>query len=314
LNPGHAKEEDKHVQTCRNCGSANLRELGFIGVVAPFFLKRVLNTEVKTLPARHRLRLFAQKVCVLPKRLLDRVYRSGPCVEMQICLDCSFVQAKHAFSDEALGRLYVDYRSSTYNQERTHYEPGYAALSKEVGIGAQEIKARVGGLNAWLKGKIAGGGDFSMLDFGGSNGRFLPELEGRRFVFEISDVAPLPGIVRIANEADLGTYSYLQIAHVLEHVSDPLALVKRVSRYIEPSGYLYIEVPQELSDPAIEELKSGPVRTILTVHEHINVYCSSSIRHLVEAAGLEPVSIETGRAELGWVGGDIVRALCRKPA
>jgi len=34
------------VQDCRNCGSGNLRELGFVGEVAPFFLKRVFNMEV----------------------------------------------------------------------------------------------------------------------------------------------------------------------------------------------------------------------------------------------------------------------------
>jgi len=30
---------------CRICGSAEVKELGFIGEIAPFFLKRVLNAE-----------------------------------------------------------------------------------------------------------------------------------------------------------------------------------------------------------------------------------------------------------------------------
>ena len=195
------------MQDCRNCGSRNLKELGFIGEVAPFFLKRVLNMEVKTAFARHPLRLFARRVCELPQRLFAKVYGSSAYVEMQVCLDCSFVQTKHVFSDDALGRLYCDYRSATYNEERIRYEPSYAALAKDVGVSDQEVETRVGGLTAWLADKIQLENDASMLDFGGSDGRFLPRIEARKYVFEISDISPLEGIVRIAKEADLGNYS-----------------------------------------------------------------------------------------------------------
>ena len=130
------------MQDGRNCGSGDLRDLGFIGEVAPFFLKRVLNMEVNTSVARHPLRLFARRVCALPQRLFAKVYGSHAFVEMQVCLHCSFVQTKHAFSDEGLQRLYADYRSDTYNEERIRYEPAYAALADEVGIGNREIELR----------------------------------------------------------------------------------------------------------------------------------------------------------------------------
>jgi Methyltransferase domain len=308
----NSKDEVTSVDKCRNCGSRDLRELGFIGAVAPFFLKRALNLEVKTAMARNPLRLLARRLCVLPKRFLDRVYGTSVFVEMQICLSCSFVQVKHPFSDEALLRLYADYRSSAYNEERIRYEPSYAAICSYVGIGDKEIESRVGGLTAWLEGKIECGKRFSMLDFGGSDGRFLPKLDGNKYVFEISDVSPQPGIIRINNEADLETYSYVQIAHVLEHVSEPLDLLKRASRFVAPAGYLYIEVPQELTDAQLAELKSGPVQIGLGVHEHINVYCKSAVTRLVEAAALEPISIETVPIDLGWVKGTVIRALCRK--
>ncbi len=233
-------------------------------------------------------------------------------VEMQICLDCSFVQVKHAFSDEALRHHYADYRSPAYNEERTRYEPTYAALSKQVGIGQKEIEARFADLTAWLEGKIERDGDFSMLDYGGSDGRFLPQLDCRKYVFEISSVPPLPGVVRIDNEANLGTYSYVQISHVLEHVSEPLALVKHISNYVKPSGYLYIEVPQDRPDDEIAELKKGRSRLGLFIHEHINLFCPSSVTALVHAAGLDPVRVETTPIDWGWATGTVVRALCRK--
>jgi len=270
--------------------------------------------EVKTSLARHPLRLFARRVCALPQKWFAKVYGSSAYVEMQICLDCSFVQTKYAFPDDAIGRLYADYRSASYNQERIHYEPTYAALAKHVGACDQEIQTRVGGLTAWLADKIDGKSesDFSMLDFGGSDGRFLPKLAGRKYVFEISDIAPLDGIVRIANEADLGTYSYVQIAHVLEHVPEPLAMVKHVSCFVKPSGYLYIEVPQELTDVELADLKSGKNRRELPIHEHINVFCRPAVTHLVQAAGLDLLSIESAPIDVGWAASTHIRALCRR--
>ena len=297
---------------CRNCGSQNLKELGFIGEVAPFFLKRVLNVEVRTSQARHPLRLLARRLGALPQRLFARVYGSSAYVEMQICLDCSFIQTKHPFPDDDLGRLYSDYRSSTYNEERIRYEPTYAALAKDVGACDQEVHTRVGGLTAWLADKGDSKNDFSMLDFGGSDGRFLPKLHGRKYVFEISDISPLEGIVRIPNEAELATYSYVQIAHVLEHVPEPLALLKRVSSFVKPSGYLYIEVPQELTDAEIAELRNSPARRGLTVHEHINWFCPLSVARLVQAARLNLISMQPTQVDLGWIAGTIIRALCQR--
>lgn len=149
-----------------------------------------------------------------------------------------------------------------------------------------------------------------MLDFGGADGRFLPRLQGRKYVFEISDISPLEGIVRIAEEADLATYSYVQIAHVLEHVAEPLALLKRVSSLVKPSGYLYIEVPQELTDAEFAELKSGTARRGLPIHEHINAFCIPAVTHLVEAGRLDLISIQSAAVDFGWITGTIIRALC----
>jgi hypothetical protein len=305
-------QEGGLVQGCRNCGSQNLRELGFTGQVAPFFLKRVFNLELRTPQARNPLKLLARRLCDFPQRLFTRVYGCGAYLEMQICRDCSFVQTKHSFSDDAIGCLYADYRSATYNRERIHYEPSYETIATDVGTCDQEVQTRAGGLTSWLAGKIESEDDFSMLDFGGADGRFLPRLHGKKYVFEISDIRPLEGISRIASEADLATYSYVQIAHVLEHVPDPLALLKRVSSFVKASRYLYIEVPQELTDAELAELKTTATPRGLIVHEHINVYCVASITGLVEAAGLDLISIESTKAELGWTKCTNIRALCRK--
>ena len=304
---------DAAMGHCRNCGSADLKDLGFIGEVAPFFLKRVLNAEIRPSISRHPLRLLARRVCSLPNIFFEKVYGSRGYVEMQICLACTFVQVKHPFRDEDLGRLYADYRTPSYNEERIRYEPTYAAIANDVGKAEKEMACRVDGLTAWLQGKVEPAADFTMLDFGGSDGRFLPRMNGKKYVYEISDTQPLPGIVRVAAEADLATYSYVQIAHVLEHVPEPLTLLKHVAGFMNPSGYLYIEVPQDLTDQDLAGFRDGSSRLQgLPVHEHINVFCASSIKSLVEAARLIPLHVETTPIDLGWITGTNVRALCTR--
>jgi hypothetical protein len=299
------------VGHCRNCGLADVKDLGFIGELAPFFLKRVLNAEIKPLQSRHALRRVARRIYTLPHLIFGKSYGTGVFVEMQICLACSFIQVKHPFRDEDLSRLYADYRAPSYNQERIRFEPAYAAIADEVGQAEKEIVCRVDGLTAWLQGKIEPRDNFSMLDFGGSDGRFLPRMSGSKYVYEISNTRPMPGIVRIAAEADLATYSYIQIAHVLEHVSEPLKLLKHVAGFLQPQGYLYIEVPQDLLDREIAHLKGGRSAGRLPVHEHVNVYCASSIGRLVEAAGLIPSQVEAMPIDLGWTTGTNIRALCK---
>jgi hypothetical protein len=97
---------------------------------------------------------------------------------------------------------------------------------------------------------------------------------------------------------------------VLEHVPEPLALLKHVSSFVKPAGYLYIELPQDLSDAQITEFKHRPVRLGVPIHEHINAYCIQSLTCLVKAAGLDLISIESTAVELGWITGTNLRALC----
>jgi hypothetical protein len=97
-------------------------------------------------------------------------------------------------------------------------------------------------------------------------------------------------------------------------VPEPLALVKHVSSFVKPSGYLYIEVPQELTDAEFAALKSGKARRGLPIHEHINMFCLPAVTRLVQAAGLDLLSVQSAPIDIGWAASTIIRALCRKRA
>jgi hypothetical protein len=299
------------MHECRNCGSTNTQDLGPVGEIAPFLLKRVLNVEYGIPPSRHPVKQLLRKVTIF-RKLFSRIYGVSVLAELQLCRDCTFVQTTVPFPEESIMKLYVDYRSDTYNEERIRYEPEYAAIAEQVGNSEQEIKSRVCGLTTWLDSKLDIGEDFSMLDYGGADGKFLPNLGGAKYVFEVSDISPAQGVVKIEDPKSLGSYSYIQLAHVLEHVPHPLALTMKASSYLKTSGYLYVEVPQEIDSETIARLAAGDRSIDLPIHEHINRYTPSSVTKLVESAGLELIDLRSEIINLGWTKALIIGALAAK--
>ena len=301
------------MSICRNCSESTIQELGFIGDLAPFFLKRVFHAELRARPsANPNERQLQEKTA----GLRDPMYRIHPpvvSVELQICLNCSFIQTRYPFADEAINRLYVDYRSESYNQERIHYEPSYANFADTLGnYTTEDGLERVPSMTAWLQARTDFG-DGAMLDFGGADGAYLPNLPGPKLVFEISDVTPVAGVTRIAEEAQLGTYAYVQLAHVLEHATEPLALTKKVAALVQENGFLYVEVPQDLPQELTDHLKTGNVDGVsLTVHEHINYYSPLAISKLLQAAGLKLIAVEAFKVTSVFANQFFIRGLAQR--
>lgn len=232
--------------------------------------------------------------------------------EMQICRHCSFIQTKKPFHDDDIGRLYHDYRSPSYNEERIKYEPSYAAIAARVGQDDVEIHNRRAALVAFLERNLGSTQPDTILDYGGSDGRFIPEIPGRKYVFEVSNIDPVSGVTRINSETDLGTYSLVLLAHVIEHVPHPLDLVRKVGSYVKPGGFLYIETPEEISDEGRRRLRNGTHLFHVEIHEHINSYCVPAVNRLFEAAGFQVVAIESSSVDVGWAKAIHIRAIGQK--
>ncbi len=300
------------MNRCRNCGAVALRELGFIGDLAPFFLKRVYRIELVKHGSSNPLKQLIQKLTALSQPIFSRIHPIAAAVELQSCLACSFVQAKFPFAEEGIARLYSDYRSDSYNKERCHYEPSYAAIAHLVGQHTEGGLDRISALTKWLEQRVNFNAT-SMLDYGGANGQFLPAFQGNKYVFEISDIEPFQGVTRISDASLLQTYSYIQLSHVLEHINEPLAMVKHVATYLDNGGYLLIEVPQDQSTDLLKQLQTGSTDVNIPIHEHINNYCVLSVQKLIEAAGLELVSIEAVPVESPVAKQEFIRALAKSP-
>jgi len=287
-----------------------LHDLGFIGQLAPFFLKRVFGVRIATVHSPSRWKQIVRRIVRLPQSLLERINRPVALVEMQLCGNCTFIQTKLPFHEDAINRLYLDYREDSYNRERIECEPTYAAIAADVGNSALELESRLSAATSFLLRHIVPGEDFTILDFGGSDGKFMPRIAAKKFVFEISNVVPIEGITRLHSDAELGTYSLVQLAHVVEHVVDPIGLVTYVASKVAPGGYLYIETPQEISDTERGELQTG--NRMVSIHEHINSSSVQSVGRLIEAAGLKLIAIEATHVDAGWAKAVHIRALGQK--
>ena len=297
---------------CRNCGRRELRDLGPIGKVNPFFLKRALGIELRFPRSPSAIKQKVRDLVAIPMSFLSRVTSQSAFVEMQVCEHCSFIQTSVPFHEDDIMRLYLDYRSPAYNRQRIQWEPEYAAIAASVGFDPVEVRTRTAALSAFLSKELRTADPITLLDYGGSDGRFIPDIPGSKFVFEISNIEPVPGVTRIKSESELATYSLVLLAHVTEHVPHPLNLVRKLSAYVEPGGHLYIETPQEIPDPQRNELRNAAPRFDIPIHEHINSYCVPAVAALLEAAGFTIVAIESAFVDLGWVKGIHLRALGRK--
>lgn len=301
------------MSECRNCGTNELHDLGPIGMIQPFFLKRVFGMELRGPRSASALKQKVRDLVILAMSLFPRLTTPFAFVEMQLCMRCFFIQTKIPFHDDDIMRLYLDYRSSAYNRERIHYEPEYAKIAPEVGQSQREVSGRKSALSAFLHKALQTSHAHTILDYGGADGRFMPDIPGSKFVYEISNIDPVPGVTRIRSESELGTYSIVLFAHVTEHVPHPLNLVRKLSAYIEPGGYLYIETPQEISDERRTDLQRDALRLDIGIHEHINYYCVPAVAALLEAAGFSVIAIESAPVDVGWAKSVHIRALGRKP-
>lgn len=162
------------------------------------------------------------------------------------CEVCGIYYSEYRPNNMDMDRLYKDYRGETYVKQRIKFEPEYTAdVYYDKGVEGRRKKR----LGAYLKENLNIQSIQYFLDYGGDNGEFIPDefAHAYRYVYDISGVDVVPGIRRIESLDELKNYSWdlITCCHVLEHVSDPLQIVKIMADLLHPGSYLYIEVPYE---------------------------------------------------------------------
>jgi hypothetical protein len=240
---------------------------------------------------------------------------------MNICATCHTVTPTHEYLFDDLLPLYRDYRGDRYNQDRISVEPSYARIAKHVGEHSLEIRNRNAAVESFLRGNAAKFSGGRMMDYGGSDGRFLTPFMHETFdeiqIFDPSE-APLHASVdaarvcKIASPAE-NAYQFLACMHVLEHVGNPRAFVTQAANYLVQGGLMYVEIPLELTEETRDDLRRRMIDNPVVIHEHMNKFDNLGVKELVKSvSGLELIDSATGTVDVGWTKGDIGRYLIQK--
>lgn len=312
---------------CRNCKSTNVVTISNQGMIAPFFFKRVHNFYVVSLEERvtyyientesnikkisGKLFLWVFEKFSAGKIILQ--FRSPVVTDIRVCQDCSFIGPEVDYSYKKLSALYLDYRSNTYNLERSLFEPSYEKIKHCVGKSEIEILVRLKNLDAIVERYIDIAKMINIADWGGGEGKFIPTSlqEKQVWIIDISNESLTNNKyhrIEDPKEKD-AQFDYVQVCHVLEHVSSPYKFMLEVLEHVNHGGYVYIELPQDKSDKEIQEFVSLNLDVCHVISEHLNLFNTQSLEGLAIALDLHVIHISSEFMDFGDREGNIVSGL-----
>jgi Methyltransferase domain len=174
----------------------------------------------------------------------------GQQTTLRNCGTCGLTFFDSRYGDEELSSLYGHYRGDDYKATRQHWEPWYSRNVNDACSADNDlVRERRSFMMSILTSADMGPRLECAVDFGGDEGQFFPSIPtGRRIVCDVSDRTLPDGIEHISSLAQLDGVrpDLIIVAHVLEHLPDPLEPLHEIRRTIAEGGILYVEVPLDL--------------------------------------------------------------------
>ena len=174
------------------------------------------------------------------------------------CDTCDLAYFSHRFDDNILTAMYSGYRNEKYLSTRRHWEPWYSrAMNSAMEPGSDVVAERVGFVTDIIGSYVQIDTLRNIVDYGGDEGQFFPPgYSGPKFVIDVSGKELVEGVEAAASLDELPDRPHLVVASgVLEHLVDPVAVVKEIRAAVADDGLFYAEVP--LDRPKVRQWHAG---------------------------------------------------------
>lgn len=263
------------------------------------------------------------------------------------CENCHLILFDYRYDEPEVERLYAGYRGNKYFKTRNRYEFWYTQkINNSIGKDEIEIQGRKEFLSEYLKKWTNVADIYSVLDYGGDEGQFIPDDIGvDRNVYDISGMKVKDGVKKLKNLQEMNgkTFDLVMLCHVLEHCSDPKLILNKVKLLVKNNKYIYLELPYERIDYSrikqtgfynfylfllkkihflftLADFYSTffrvkfnkiPFMGIIKMHEHINYFDVQSLKALIESNEMEVIDCRVNENKKSWGINKIIACLVR---
>lgn len=260
----------------------------------------------------------------------DRLFGVPGTWNVRQCAGCALAWLDPRPLDDEIGKLYPEYQTHAAPTRLPHALPdlrgsirreilattfGYRELAdgarrtvagrilSRTGLVTDTVGVTVG----WLPGHTRG----RLLDVGCGHGAFLAVM--RDLGWKVAGVELDPVAVTVArdhfgldiNQGPLeearfsdNQFDAITISHVIEHVADPVGLLRECHRILEPGGRIVVVTPniESLGHRIFGEAWRG-----LEVPRHLVLFSTRSLRRCAEGAGLRVLELRTMARGARWM-------------
>jgi SAM-dependent methyltransferase len=198
-----------------------------------------------------------------------------------LCDKCGFLFANPYYTQDSLSEFYGEHYAHIYGRagsEQKVFEDGYVNTTLKVLPMLTPYMPKIG----------------SVMDFGCGYGGALASFPaswirvgfdydefqlayGRKFDLDLRNINMLEACDRL--------FDVIMLNQVLEHVPDPVSLLKKLKKYLKPNGVIYLEVPGFQS---ILDGRADPRLAFKNAHRHF--FCLDSLCKIANYADLKLVN------------------------
>jgi hypothetical protein len=245
-----------------------------------------------------------------------------------VCDRCDLVYFGHRFDDDTLAAMYSGYRNDRYLSIRRRWEPWYSRdVNATMEPGSETVAERVSFVTKIVESYLPIDALRNIVDYGGDQGQFFPAgYSGPKYVIDVSGKDLVDGVQAFSSLDGLPDRPHLVVAAgLLEHLVDPVGLVKEIRAAIADDGVFYAEVP--LDRPRVRKWHAGdryrvflkrisanrgtwivadfaagiarnfgrrlPLLGAVKQSEHINYFSTKSLQKLLETGGFRVLATES---------------------